>query len=450
MGKRLQNWLEKTPNKQTKALNRRRWGRFATWVVTTKNPLTGKPYFSCQLEHVDDQIRSDFEDMKTALFLDKYRDILTKYCASLSHHKNNTINSYMGSIKAFFASETINITLSQGTLPSLELATGEHEFTKEELQAMREVGTWEDKARVSTALLGWGVGDFLNLTVKDIQHLLTLVDPDGFVTFLTDRIKTRRHSVKAVGILIPEAVADLEKYLSTIDSSQKELWTTKTPHGMNLWLRSLAHKAGIQPRGRIRFHCVRKFMFTIAEFNVDTKFAKIIIGKKVRYADLTYSTGLKQRVLQQYKKRIYPHVSLTTILQPHQDLQAQLDHQSQEIKDLKTSLHTLQELNVAHKQQLHDFQEKMMVLLSSEITFQKLDLFNLKDLTQHQPRKESALKTYLMHLEANLEELEQMQRQLLQDPDLKKIYHRQLTQQISDKDYHNIMKELKNTQFIRD
>jgi hypothetical protein len=131
-------------------------------------------------------------------------------------------------------------------------------------------------------------------------------------------------------------------------------------------------------------------------------------------------------------------------------LQVQLDHQSQEIKDLKISLHTLQELNVAHKQQLHDFQEKMMVLLSSEITFQKLDLFNLRDLTQHQPRKESALKAYLMHLETNLKELEEMQRQLLQDPDLKKIYHRQLTQQISDKAYHNIMKELKNTQFLRD
>jgi hypothetical protein len=188
MGKRLQNWLDKTPNKKTKALNRRRWGKFAQWSVSTKNPLTDQPYFACHWDAVDEQVRVDFEDMKTALFLDKYRDILTKYCASLSHQKNNTINSYMGSIKAFFASETINITLSHGTLPSLELATGEHEFTREELQAMREVGTWEDKARISTSLLGWGVGDFLTLTVKDIQHLLTQVDSEGFVAFLTDRI----------------------------------------------------------------------------------------------------------------------------------------------------------------------------------------------------------------------------------------------------------------------
>jgi hypothetical protein len=346
MGKRLQNWLDKTPNKQTTSLNRRRWTKFAKWCVTTTNPLTGLPYFPCHWNAVDDQVRLDFEDMKTAMFLDKYRDILAKYCATLSHYKNNSINAYMGSIKAFFASETINITLPQGTLPSHELATGEHEFSREELQAMREVGTWEDKARISTALLGWGVGDFLSLRVTDIQHLLNEADADGFVAFITSRIKTRRHSVKAVGVLIPEAVQDLTKYLSTVPQSQQELWTTQTPHGINLWLRSLADKAGIQPRGRIRFHCIRKFIFSIAEMAVDTKFAKLIIGKKVRYSDLTRAR-VKQRVLKQYKKKVYPQVQLTTIPKPRNpDLTVLLDQvasQEQELKSLHEIINTVQQ-----------------------------------------------------------------------------------------------------------
>lgn len=220
MGKRLQNWLDKTPNKKTKALNRRRWGKFAKWCVTTKNPLTDQPYFACHWDAVDEQVRVDFEDMKTALFLDKYRDI---------------------------------------------------------------------RARARTA-----------------------------------------------------------------------------------------------------------------------------------------------------------------VIQPHHNLQAQVDKQAQEIHSLKSSLHTLQELNVEHRQQLQDFEEKMMVLLSSEIALQKLDLLPLQDLTQQQSSKDTALQAYQLHLTANLQELEEMQRQLLQDPDLKKIYHRQLTQQISDKDYQDIMNELKNTQFLRD
>jgi hypothetical protein len=338
---------------------------FAHWCCTEINPLTGQPYFACQPEAVDDAIYQDFKTLGTD-FLDKYRDILTKYCASLSDMKNNTVVSYMGSVKSFFSFECgVSIKLPRGTIPSPELAVGEHELTLADLQAMHAIASWEGKARISTALLGWGVSDFLALKVKDIKRELQKVDADGFVAFTTDRIKTRKHSVMAVGVLTPEAVEDLTKYLSTIPSSQEYLWTTRTPQGINDWLKSLVEKAGIIPTGRIRFHSFRKFMFTIAEASVDTKFAKLIIGKKINYSDLTYSTGLVKRVLQHYKQKVYPQVQLISLSQNQQDLQAQMHQQTQEIHELKTSLYTLQNQNVGQGQQLHTLQEQFLHLQRS-------------------------------------------------------------------------------------
>lgn len=78
-----------------------------------------------------------------------------------------------------------------------------------------------------------------------------------------------------------------------------------------------------------------------------TKFAKLIIGKKVRYSDLTYSTGLKQRVLKQYKKKVYPQVQLTTIPKHRNpDLTVLLDQvasQEQELKSLHEIINTVQQ-----------------------------------------------------------------------------------------------------------
>lgn len=417
---------------------------FAQWACSAINPLTEKPYFSCQPDQVDDVIRQDFEDKElgTAMFIDRYRDLLEKYSNHLSPLGNNTVKTYMGTIASFFSHEAIPIKLPQGTIPSTELAVGEHTLSREDIQAMHAVADWEGKARISTALLGWGVGKFLKLKVDFIKEILAEKDADGFCAFITNRGKTKRFGVKAVGVLIPEAVKDLTTYLSNIPSSQTRLWTITSRQGMNVWLKALAEKAGIHLTGQLRFHLFRKFMYTIARDAVDSEFAKLIVGKKINYSDLTYMQGLKQRILKQYKEKVYPQVQLTIVPQHHQDLQVQIDHKSQEIKDLKTSLTTLQEINVEHKQQLQDFREKMMILLSSEITLQKLDLLTLKDLTQHQPRKETAFQAYQLHLEANLKELEEIQRQLLQDPDLKTTYHRLRTQQIADEDYLKIIKDL--------
>jgi hypothetical protein len=248
--------MSKIDNVNTRSLHSRNWRKFAKWAVTTINSLTEHNFFTCSMDEVDDAIRTDFVTMNTAMFLDKYKDMLTKYLVSISHLKNNTQNAYMTSVKSFFTSESVSIKLPKGKIPSIERARGDHELTIPELQAMWHVGNWEEKARISTALsLGWGISDFMALQVNDIKAYLHDIDEEGFCVFDSERIKTRRRSVIVIGILNPDGTRDLTKYLDTIPDTRASLWTIGTPKGMNLWLRTLYAKAGFTTTRKLHFHC---------------------------------------------------------------------------------------------------------------------------------------------------------------------------------------------------
>jgi hypothetical protein len=406
LGKRFKNWMAKLANPQTRNIHQRNWRRFTRWSVTAIDPLTDQPYFTCLPDDVDDLIRHDFETMSTALFVDKYRDVLTKYLSSISHHKNNTINAYLGSVKSFFSSETTTIKLAKGKTPSIEPSRGDHELTVEQLQAMWQVGNFEEKARVSTALsLGWSISDFLSLTVADIRAYLKDIDDDGFVAFDGSRIKTRKRGVIVVGVLNRDATRDLIKYLEVIPEEQKRLWSIRSAKGMNLWLKQLYLKGGLTTNRRLRWHCFRKLVFSTISFNVGFYEAKLVTGKKVRDSEVTYLQGLKQRVLTKYKEDIYPLLQLRPIISPQgQNLQVQVQQLKSIVQEQQTTIKTLQRHNVTHEQQFIN-------LLNFELTKQKLDLLTLDQLTDAATDKE-ARHALRLSLEANIMELEEIQRQL--------------------------------------
>lgn len=262
----------------------------------------------CRPEDVDDVIRHDFESMPSHLFHDKYRDMLTKYAASLSGLKSNTALSYISSARSFFSNEAISIKLQAGKLPRPEMAMGEHRFTLNELRKMWLIADTEGKARLSVAVsLGWSVSDFLSLTAEFIQNVVGNKDIDGFAAFDYRRMKTK---TRIRGVLNANTVHDLEQYLARVPAGQEYLWTTHTKTGINYWLRRLFKEAGLQAAGSLRFHLVRKYVYDLVSSQCGVNEAKLLTGKTIPLSDETYLHGLEARLLERYKRFAYPFLRL--------------------------------------------------------------------------------------------------------------------------------------------
>lgn len=299
MGRCLENWFKKASTKSTRDTWRHRWPRFAEWAA---------PELNCKVDEVDEFICRDFEALPSNQFTRKYQDVLAKFVAYLKQGENkvNTILGILGSVRSFFANEAMEIKIRRGTLPTAQMAMGEHRFTLPELGAMYHVGDLESKARLSLAVaLGWSIGDFIGLETKFVKEIVERGDEDGFAVFDYVRKKTK---ARVRGIITPDAVQDLKAYLPKVKGDR--LWSTRTVVGFNYWMRNMAKEAGIRQNGQIRFHLLRKYVYDIVSSQVGVYEAKLLVGKRIPLADETYLHGLEDRLLERYKKFAYPLLKL--------------------------------------------------------------------------------------------------------------------------------------------
>jgi hypothetical protein len=310
------------------------WKRFSAWAA---------PHLGVPAEEVDDLIRKDFEEMPQHLYQDKYKDLFDKYLAHLNTEdiKPNSIRSYLGAVRAFFASEATQIKVKN--VPQVEMAMNEHVFTLDELKAMYSVADWEGKARLSTALsLGWSVGDILNMDTRLVEQALGNVDADGYAVFDARRLKT---GARARAILNPSTVEDLRKHLATRPEGTVGLWTITTEKGINKWLLALVKKAGIKTIGQVRFHLLRKYVYDLASSRCGENEAKLLVGKKIPLEDATYLHGIEGRLLEKYKANLYQFVSLNGQRLRREsrveDLEKQIREMKTQIDYLKTEMDRL-------------------------------------------------------------------------------------------------------------
>ena len=327
----MENWLSKAGNSHTKAVWKSNWLKFAEWVTDSKNPLTSAPYMTCSIDKVDEIIRSDFENMPSHLFQDKYRDILSKYLVSFGDLKSNTVRAKISAVQSFLTNEATSIRLQHGKIPKAEMAKNEHRFVLEELRKMWLVADIEGKARLSVAVsLGWSVGDFLNLETGFIREVIKNVDAAGFASFDYQRHKTK---ARVRGILTPNATHDLNNYLSK--ATGKYLWSSRTKEGINAWFKALYVEAGIGKNGTVRFHLLRKYTYGIVVNQCGTELAKLLVGKTIPIEDATYLQNLETDLLEKYEKFAYPFLKLEG------NGQIQTSEIQDRINHLETSLRTV-------------------------------------------------------------------------------------------------------------
>lgn len=283
MGKYVREWLSQYASKQrTFKQYKYNFERFSEWSGMTDEDFVN------ECEQIGDR---EFAKKWGNKVIAWYNELLA------SGLKTNSAKNLVTGVRSFFSNQIVPLRIRKGAIASPKMATGEHEFSLDELQKMFRVGSIEDKVRLCLGLnLGWGASDFLSLKWDFIEPYLS-EDLDPPVGFWFERGKTGQPTR---GHLTGECIAVLRQYRETAKSKRVNPLTVD---GLNIWIRTLAKKANIQPRGHIRFHRLRKFLFTaLLSSGMPESHAKLIIGKKVKTEDLTYIQGLAPTLKAEYAK----------------------------------------------------------------------------------------------------------------------------------------------------
>jgi len=253
----------------------------------------------------------------------------------------NYSRSKTSAIRAFLKSQCEAVQIKRGAIPKPEIAFGEHEFTQKELRKMFHFGDVKEKAILSTAVaLGWGVGDFVKMRREDIKPFLSV---DAFTGFWHRRGKT---GVRARCHLTPESIDSLTAMLAQ-SVEGVYVWSNGngkkhvTDETLNNALKEMARKAGIEPRGKIRFHALRKFLMSqLANAGITQWHIKLMVGKAIPATDATYLTGIEEQTKREYIEA-YENFSLVGYQNANKDRIGELNEIIKQ-QDRKIELQQLQ------------------------------------------------------------------------------------------------------------
>jgi integrase len=175
-----------------------------------------------------------------------------------------------------------------------EVSIKDHMLTIDDLRKMYKVADFRERMILLLAKdFGLRVGDFCKLLKVDFSSRIGQVPP------VQIDIMTAKEGIVAHAFISEESIEQLKIYLPTLNKDCKYLWqSARQGHldeeTINLILRNLAEKAGLQLTGSIRFHCFRKlFLRTAAELGVNSWNAKLLVGKAVESAIATYINGVR-------------------------------------------------------------------------------------------------------------------------------------------------------------
>jgi len=194
----------------------------------------------------------------------------------------------------------------------MQMATGEHQFSLEDLTKMFNVANTRNKALLAVGVsLGWTTSMILDMERKYFQDLVNKAKAEGkeFISFRYVRPKTQ---ASIFGILNPNAIEYLGQYLERIkDNEDTRLWGLNEDTLTDI-LRSLAQEAGIVTAGRIHWHMLRKFLMTQLDRAGLTEWqVKYILGKVIPISDATYLGNQEDTTLKKYQQAFKDYLSLT-------------------------------------------------------------------------------------------------------------------------------------------
>jgi integrase len=218
---------------------------------------------------------------------------INKYFSSLkqSHPQNtcrNRTNTVIQYLKHFGKNPKYKKSLGIFTTT---LTTRDHMLTVDEAREMWTVASIDEKVMIKTWLLGLRIGDACRLEWKQFDFKPT-EEPQEVL------VNTKKESITAHCFVDSEFQKLLEKYIPTLDRSNKHLFQAQT--GSNVKekqmlrrLQNLQKKAGIKAKGVFGWHIGRKLFLRVAAENGVTSWnAQMMCGKAVDKGISTYINGL--------------------------------------------------------------------------------------------------------------------------------------------------------------
>jgi len=336
-----EEWLKEYSKEGTKRKYSKSFDQFCEWASTS-----------------DIDLVNEYKASDPRAFGKKWGKKIVEYYNHLleEDYKINSARAFTIAPRAFLKSQCVEVRVKRGRIAKPQIALGEHEFTLEELQRMFRIGDIQDKARLSVALsLGWGAQDFLRLKWNFIEpYLNEELEPP--VAFWYQRKKTttpiRAH-------LTHEALECLRSWKQVAPKSPYVFASYNGSHlsssGLNKWLKSLVDRANIKTRGNVRFHLMRKFLFSqLSASGMNQWEAKLCVGKTVPSDILTYLKD-QEAVLRNKFMNAEPRFTLTGFTNANH---GKLEAVSEKIETLE-SIITKQELTIKEQD------EKLDVLTKS-------------------------------------------------------------------------------------
>ena len=287
----VDSWLEEYSKESTKYYFQRNLKKFLEWANVSAEDLV-KEYNATS----DKKVWAK----KWGLVVVKYYNDLIK-----QDKKINTARAMTTAVRAFFSSKCDTVKIKRGAIGKQQIAFGEHEFKQEQLQRMFRVANIKEKAILSLGVcLGYGATAFINLKREMLEKIIAQTEfEETPIGFWYQRAKT---SQPIRSHLTTEAIQALQDYWQTLP--EKSEWAF--PNGslkkhisddaLNYILKTLCEKANIQVMGQVRWHLLRKVLFSALTNVMDEMNAKLCVGKSISSDVLTYLKNKTEILKQQY------------------------------------------------------------------------------------------------------------------------------------------------------
>lgn len=167
-----------------------------------------------------------------------------------------------------------------------EVATDNHRLTIEEVQKMASVTDLKEQVMLEVLLLGLRIGDAITLKVSDLNKL----EQEAPIEL---KLRATKEGTVYETFISQEFKELLQLYLPTVKGKWLFQGIRKDSHAkdetLNLALRNLAKRAGIQLHGRLHWHCGRSLVYTMGiQLGISNIIMKRMIGKSVPKSDDTY------------------------------------------------------------------------------------------------------------------------------------------------------------------
>lgn len=260
----------------------------------------------------------------------------------------NTAQAITGMLRGYFSYHRKPLDLSKADVKQLNKkarCTVDYLFSKEDLKRMVAVGNAEERLVIHEGLSqGLRSEDTVSLTYGPFRMAIEKAEREKESTpIFMGTVETAKEKGVVAHCFIS---TDLLETFKTVDNGTKKdtdrLFNFK-PIVLTETLQRLFKKAGLDAHGSIvRYHSLRKFLFSTLSKYMSQEYAKLIIGKAVNQADLPYLDTGQLREL--YSKAMGDIVlngngtakKLSDLEQKNLDLETQNVELREQLKKLKT------------------------------------------------------------------------------------------------------------------